>query len=378
MLFRVLTVRKHKSVTFCDAYCFEDYRQQLLIPNEIMNDLHLIVGSTINVIWHEDINHRGVKVCMVDKIIQVYFPKKNTSYKSFKIEENTELDNLFSQDINGGIHLLRWKHYNELINRIESLMNKMGIIKITTPFTTSYRGTSVANPVKITGEYIGKKYIKITHELGLKRWCYLSLAPVFECGYVLRDRYVTQTALNEFLMFEAVIPNSYEFCLKDFYLKVIIEAKSIADALGLEYNRNFDDINIVDVKKEYDSVSLSFSKEKYIQFYEEISRKYRHVIFVNAPLNSPLGWQNEQGMVLETKWLLNGHGIGHGYYDEYRYDVLLVEFKKQKKLLEKKGIIAELPMDYLKCCEYCGIPTFSFNIGIERFFSFFFNTAEEN
>lgn len=378
MLFRVLTVRKHKTVTFCDAYCFEAFRQQLLIPNEILSDIQLIVGSTIDIVWHEGINRRGIKVCVVDKISHVYFPRKNLSYKSFQTEEGIELDNLFAQDINGGIHLLRWKYYYQLIRQIETLMEEIGIVKISTPMTTLYRGTSAASPANVIGEYISKKYIKITHELGLKKQCYLSLAPVFECGYVLRDRYVTQTGLSEFLTFEAVMPSTYKFCLKDFYLKVLAEAIALANSLGLEYNRQFDDVNVVDVKEEFNHENSVFSKKEYTQFYEEMSHRYKHAIFVNAPLDSPLGWQNEHGVAFETKWVLNNHGIGHGYNDEYRYEVILEEFDRQRKMLEEKGIAAELPIDYLKCCEYCGIPTFSFNIGIERFFLFFFQIEGGN
>ena len=69
MLFRVLTVREHKTMTFCDSYSYKLHRQQLMISNDISSDYKLSVGTVINAEWHFDINRRGNQVVFIDKTI---------------------------------------------------------------------------------------------------------------------------------------------------------------------------------------------------------------------------------------------------------------------------------------------------------------------
>lgn len=378
MLFRILTIRKHKTVTFCDAYSFELYRQQLLIPNELLEKASISIGTIIDATWHYGTNRKGIRVVYIESLLRVYIPDKSVSYKSYGYgHKNVELENEFTNSLNGGVHLARWKHYVNLIEIIREELQKLGIIQISTPILTTYRGTSKASPALVTGEYIGKKYIRITHELELKKKLYMSLASVFEFGYVVRDRYVTKTGKNEFYTLEAVLTPDFKFDLKNFYLMVLESAKRLAMELELDYNHLFDVVEIVDVLNQYLKKD-SFTVEGICDYYSTISKEYPHAIFVNAPIISPLAWESEYGIPLETKWIMNNHGLGHGYYDEYRIEKLRSEFCRQQMLLLEKGIEADLPEDYLKYCEYAGIPTYSFNLGIERFEEFFFTIEENN
>ena len=97
-----------------------------------------------------------------------------------------------------------------------------------------------------------------------------------------------------------------------------------------------------------------------------------HCIVSNAPTDSPLGLSDADGLVVETKWLLDGHGLGHGYADEYRSKILRDSFLQQQQYLQDFKMEAELPEDYLKVLEYAGIPTYSFNLGIDRYLDCFF------
>lgn len=374
MLFRILTIRKHKTVTFCDAYSYELYRQQLMIFNRLLEDKHLAVGTVIDAEWCFDVNRSGVRVVSINRIRNVFTSERSLTYKSYHFtEENVMLDDSFANELNGGIHLLRWKFYVDLITFIRNDLLDAGIIQVSTPILTKYRGTSIVNPANVTGEYIGKRYIKITHELELKKRVYMSLVPVFEFGYVVRDRYVTRTGRSEFFTLESVLPIGFSFELKDFYQRILMKSISLAKKYSLEYSHEFDDVAVVDVLCEYRKTTSAVSKEGLLCFFEELSEKYNHVIFVNAPFDSPLGLMSEWGVPLETQWNLNRHGIGHGYSDEYRIDHLLQEFYKQQLVLKEKGIEARLPEDYIRYCEYGAIPTYSFNLGIERFVEFFFN-----
>lgn len=378
MLFRILTIRKHKTVTFCDAYSFKLYRQQLLIPNELLGESSISIGTVIDAAWHYGTNRKGIQIVYIEALLKVYIPNKNASYKSYGYrQENVELENEFTNSLNGGVHLARWKHYVNLIEIIREELQKLGVIQVSAPILTPYRGTSKASPALVTGEYIGKKYIRITHELELKKKLYMSLAPVFELGYVVRDRYVTKTGKNEFYTLEVVLTPDFNFDLKNFYLMVLENAKRLAVEQGLDYNHLFDTVEVVDVLNEY-LKKHSFTVEGICNYYASISQEYPHAVFVNAPIISPLAWESTYGIPLETKWIMNNHGLGHGYYDEYRIEKLRSEFCRQQALLLEQGIEADLPEDYLKYCEYAGLPTYSFNLGIERFEEFFFRIEGNN
>ena len=170
MLFRILTIRKHKTVTFCDAYSFKLYRQQLLIPNELLGESSISIGTVIDAAWHYGTNRKGIQIVYIEALLKVYIPNKNASYKSYGYrQENVELENEFTNSLNGGVHLARWKHYVNLIEIIRGELQKLGVIQVSAPILTPYRGTSKASPALVTGEYIGKKYIRITHELELKK-----------------------------------------------------------------------------------------------------------------------------------------------------------------------------------------------------------------
>lgn len=379
MLFRILTLRRHKTVTFCDAYSYELFRSQIMISNSKLENKNLIIGTIIDCQWHYEINKSGNEVVYVDEIKNIILPIKNVSYKSFNLsEENIKLEDVFSNELNGGVKLRRRRWYIELISTIREYLEQQGILMVSTPILCKNRGTSVVNPARVSGEYLGEKYIKITHELELKKLVFSLLAPVFEFGYVVRDRYVTQTGRNEFFTLEGVIPQGVFFDLTKFYLFVIDKSKKIAMDLHLQYNTDFDSIMCIDLKREFEDREKVFSKKAFLNYYKKENEKHKNVIFINAPLDSPLGWQDEFGMPLETQWNYNGHGIGHGYYDEYRVNILLEEFTKQQELLRKKGIDADLPEDFLRYCEYAAVPTFSFNLGIERLWENFFEIDEKD
>ena len=379
MLFRILTVRKHKKITFCDAYSFDGFRQQLAFDNEMVDESVFVTGCVVDLRFHRGLNKRGESILFVDSIEKCIVPDNSTSYKGYQKGENTcnpELTS-FAQDLNGGIHLSQFHFRLVFIQRLKSLLQDLGIYETYTPLTNANRGTNIASPVRAVGLYTGTRYVKITHELGLKTQSYLSLAPLFEIGYVMRDRYTTKSGMNEFLTLEAVIPTEIDFDLCAFYLKVLRLSIQTAEELGLEHNSIFDDIEIIDLKREYANAYSQYSPQNYASLYEKTVSNNRHCILVNAAIETPLGISDKNNMVMETKWVLDGHGLGHGYLDEYRSEKLREAFLIQQGQLKNMGIDADLPEEYLKAIEYAGIPTFSFNLGIDRFINCFFGAQLE-
>lgn len=375
MLYRILTVRRHKKVTFCDAYSFRDYRQQLVFYHDQLDCDRLTIGCTVDLTCHAGKNNRGQDVWYVDAIHQIFQPANISSYKGFQKDNLSETE--LAQDLNGGVHLRRQRFRLHFLRELRKLLEDKGIFETHTPVTTQYRGTSVASPVRAEGHYTGQRYIKITHELGLKMQCYLLLEPVYEIGYVMRDRYVTKSGMNEFLTLEAVLPQGSWLDVGVLYQEILQLSCRLARELGLEYDPIFDELRVLDAKAVYMENEENFSREAYLACYEKLVEKNPHCIVYNAPLESPLGITGDEGLVMETKWLMNGHGFGHGYPDEYRAPILRKTFVSQQEKLFNMGIESNLPEDYLTVCEYAGIPTFSFNLGLDRYINCFFGEKLE-
>ncbi len=375
MLYRILTVRRHKKVTFCDAYSFRDYRQQLAFYHDQLDCDGLTIGCTAELTCHAGKNNRGQDVWYVDVIHQIIQPGNITSYKGFQKDCTVETE--MAQDINGGIHLRRQRFRLQFLRELRSLLEAKGLFETHTPITSQYRGTSIASPVRANGCYTGQRYIKITHELGLKMQCYLLLEPVYEIGYVMRDRYATKNGMNEFLTLEAVLPQGCWMDIGVLYQEILQLSCRLAKELELEYDPIFDELRVLDANEVYMESHESFSREAYLACYEKLVEENPHCIVYNAPLESPLGIAGVNGLVMETKWLMNGHGFGHGYPDEYRAAILRKTFVSQQEKLFNMGIQSNLPEDYLRVCEYAGIPTFSFNLGLDRYLNCFFGEKLE-
>lgn len=370
MMLRILTVREHKSVIFCDICTSDAHREQLLVEKELFPDINLKVGDVLDCAIHIGLNRRGESVAILDEVISLYGHTNFSSYKSFsensKQASSGELQSAKDNFLNGGSALSARILRNSILEFVESYMKERDVCREYTPITTPYRGTSIAAPQRAEGVYTGHKYIKITHELGLKIACYLMLKSVYEIGYVCRDRYDNQTNLNEFLTIEGVILSSAAFSLDSFFYDIWGKAIETSDRLGIDVSNDFKDIVHVDFIKEYGKKPLKKDAKECLDFYEGLMSTIPHMIITNAPIDSPFVLSSEGEFPTETKWIFHGKGIGHGYPDEYRFDSVINSFEEQKLLLKSKNIESDLPIDYLNILSSAGFPTLSFAVGIER------------
>lgn len=379
MLIRILTVREHKSVVFCDVCSNNANRRQLLVEKNRFPDVHIKIGDVIDCELKNGVNNRGLPVIILDNINHIYQPSNFSSYKSFsensKHESTGELQDLVSNFLNGGnahaAHLLR----EAVLDFVERYMKEHGLHREYTPITTAYRGTSVASPQRAEGIYTGHRFIKITHELGLKIACYMTLQSVYEIGYVCRDRYENQRNLNEFLTIEGVATLDLDFCLSKFFYETWKKTIEIAESLELEVNDDMKDIAVVDFVKEYGHTPKKEEVAACMKLYDKLVSEHFHMIITNAPIDSPLVFSETDNLALETKWIFNGKGIGHGYKDEYRVENVYNSFEEQRAVLRAKNIDCDLPLDYLKMLSSSGFPTQSFVVGIERLIS---NVVDNN
>lgn len=373
MLIRVLTVREHKSVIFCDVCSSNAKRRQLLIEKDGFPKLHLKVGDILDCVVEEGVNKKGLPIIILRKVCNAYQPSCFSSYKSFsensKNDNTGELQDLVSNFLNGGnAHAARLLR-ESILEFIEYYLKQHDIHREYTPITTAYRGTSVASPQRAEGVFTGHRFIKITHELGLKIACYLRLQSVYEIGYVCRDRYENQRNLNEFLTAEGIVSLTANFSLKKFFYETWKKSIEIARGLELEVNEELKEVKVIDFVEKFGKIPLRKDIAACQELYDQLVSEHIHMILINAPIDSPMVFAEEGCLPLETKWIYKGKGIGHGYKDEYRVDEVNKSFEEQRKMLQDKGIDCNLPFDYLTVLSTAGFPTQSFVVGIERLIS---------
>lgn len=370
MLLRILTIREHKTVFFCDVCGKNAKKHQLMIEKKHFPNINIQIGAVLEIDYEEGISKSGNHIIIMRKLNNIFLPSSFSPYKSFqeysKLSETGELPDINYNILNGGKAMALTILKQSILQYVDSFLFSHGINKVYTPITTPYRGTSIAEPQKAEGKYTGHRYIKITHEIGLKIISYLMLQSVYEIGYVCRDRYETQKNLNEFLTVEGIIIASENFNLADFFYNVWDNSIKIADSLGVAINNDMRTITRIDFCAEYGSKPLVCDIAQCEALYKKIINANKHFIIVNAPIDSPFVYSNEGELPLETKWIYSGKGIGHGYNDEYRVENVYKAFECQKNLLAEQGVKAEMPLDYLEILSSAGIPTNSFVIGIER------------
>lgn len=377
MLFRLIAIRGHKNIVFCDSFNEKYEKIQVAIPIEIFNKYNLKIGSVIFANYNITKNKYGNDLYMVENIQEVIIHEKNITYKSINNNSMSMSQSSFVTALNGGINLKYWEMKQRLLEEIRKFLINKSFIEVNTLILMDNRGTSTVNPMQVNSKYSGTKYLKITHELELKKLCYLTLKSLFEIGYVTRDIYSTTKSANQYLTFEMVTPSQNLLSAEELYLYVYEIAIKLAKMYNITYSDLFNEIQTVDVLKLYLDNHKTFNKMEFIEFYKKILEEEKNIIFLNAPVDTPLAKESEYGIALETKWAIGKRGIGHGYYDQDEVSVIENLFKLQQEKLREQGIDATIDKDYLMALEYAGISTKSLNIGIDRLLYKFLDLEHE-
>ncbi len=378
MIFRILAVRSHKKIVFCDSLNEKYEKIQLAIPKDLFTSFHLKVGSVISAKYEITKNKYDNDLYYINEIKNVNNHDKNLSYKSINSIPNSMLQSSFINAVNGGINLKYWEMKQKLLEEIRKFLIQKCYIEVNTSLLMNNRGTSIVNPMKVDSKYSGNKYLKITHEIELKKQCYLTLKSLFEIGYVARDVYSTTKSANEYLTMELVAPIEDDLSADELYLYVYETAIKLAREYGITYNELFKTIEKKDVLELYFKDHKEFVKEEFQYFYKRLLEEEKNILFLNAPVDSPLAKNSDYGIPLETKWAIGKRGIGHGYIDQDDITIISELFKEQQKQLKEKEIDAELDKDYLTTLLYAGISTKSLNIGIDRFMYKFLGLEHED
>lgn len=342
-LCRVLRIQKHKCSNFIYVSGFELARQ-LLIDDLLMSQYDIGIMSIIKGKCIETKNNVGktiYQVCLIESHVK--------AAACLTYQENYT-----------NKALLYKKCRNEILFQVENFLGRNNFQSVNSPFTIPFRGTSTASPLKISGKYVNR-YCKITHELGIKKMMSELLCPVYEIGYVARDIYSTMTTWFEYNILEFVSPIHDLTFIENFIKEFIQIATSVADEWGIKH-RDFSSFKVLRLEDDNTYEGRHF---------EDLRHSEENVIFLNAPVESPLV-KCIDGRRSETIWYLYGDSMAHGYCDENDWSILRDLSLKQQAELKRKGIDAELSLDFLELLEL-GMPnSVSLGIGIDKFFQQFF------
>lgn len=342
-LCRVLKIQTHKYSNFIYVAGFKK-AHQLLIDDKLMEQYNIGIMSVIKGSCSEVENNAG-------KLI----------YKIVSIESHTRATDCNSYRDNYTNKAMTFKQCrNAVMAKVQDFLKSEQFQPLNSPFTIPYRGTSTAQPLRICGKYVDR-FCKITHEFSIKKVMSELLCPVYEIGYVARDVYSTTTNWFEYNILEFVSPlHGLDFIEK--FIRAFIDiASTVADEYGIKHY-DFSSLKII---------PLDNNNEYKGQSYEELKKVERNVIFLNAPIESPLV-KCIDGRRSETIWFFNGDSMGHGYYDENDYTILYNYSLGQRIQLLAKGIKAEMSEDFLELLKL-GMPdSISLGFGVDRFFQQFF------
>lgn len=359
MQFRVILLRRHKTVTFIDGIVNGTVQNFMLQNCLTMPSLN--IGDIVCVECRKEMNRSQKEVWVIYRLQLVSECSGGVSYSINNIKDQLKRNRI--KALLGGSNLNIWLFRNRFIDELRKLMYEFGMISANSTLLMDYRGTSTAIPFECWAKYTGKKYMKITHEVELKKAAILTLSSVFDLSYVYRDVYDTKKRLSEIMLLEGILISDDPEVLVDILLAICKRAIELAKAMAIDYDDRFEHITVLDASKEISKAVISAPK-KYKEYLNSIDYP---TIIINSPIDSPFVKADKNGCKKEVKFIVNGTSPYHGYVDENSYDKLYAEFNFQLQDLEEEVSENALPIDFLDILKYGSPNTVSFGMGLDRF-----------
>lgn len=362
---RAVLIRKHKTVTFIDAL-FEGSMLQMMLPVGIIpNGFEINVGDIFEAHCTQELNKSGRLVWVAGTVRIVSRCKVNVSYEMKNCRDIMKLNR--GMAILGRDNLKLWKFRSEFLDEVSELMGQLGITRAYSSALMEYRGTSTAEPFSCKGRFSERNYLKITHEIELKKTCILTMRSVFDLSFVYRDTYCSTKHVPEIMLLEGIILGNNVNGLVEIVRKIVELSIQLAKDMDIPYDTRFENIAIEDCAQMFNPSQENF-QERFDHYADSICAP---TIIINAPINSPFVRTDNDGVKREVKFFVNHTSFYHGYSDENSYEILLSAFEAQFKALIEKGIYAELPVDYLELLRLGSPETYSFGFGVDRFLTHF-------
>lgn len=354
MYLRLLSIRKHKTVTFLNAYSDEFGVTQYMIKNELLKNIKC--GDLINVDFIDTINARGNKI---KEITNVKFIVPSYGFESYK-GINSEITDAKYKDYlearNCGMQLKIIQFKQELLKKIKTTLDNLNLFDATTLLNNveHYKnGSNIIDAEILDREESQPRFLRVTLENQLKQMVGMLLKSCYAIDKVYRNMGEDSGHINEFLMLEFVSLN----LSLDEIIDLVIKLDKIAYELAQDYG-------LVDGEtKSIEIIDYNDLKKNNNDFKTMI--KELNILIVNYPCNSPFIKNNEENYSqTETRWYMNGHWISHFYEDENNYEDIksALQLQKEENLKPDSN-----PLDYFMW----GLPnTTSFGLSVDRWLQF--------
>lgn len=356
MYIRILSLRKHKLVTFINAYSEEFGNTQFMIDNDIYNNIKC--GDLLKIEYVNTINNKGNNIKKIKEILQVVPCYNFNSGKGMNgiIANQKEKDYIDARNCGKQLKVLQYKR--ELLDDIKQFLNNSGFFDASglTNMVEYYADGSNIVEASIEGRGEGEpKYLRTTIENQLKQITALTLKSTYAIEKVFRNMGEDNTHINEFLMLEIVSLNSNIVNMNDFVFQIDKLSKQICEKYSIPFPEK--NINIIDYNEIVDS-NIE---------YDEMRKNFVNTLVTNFPCDSPyIKKNNINNIRTETRWYINGHWISHYYEDENDINNIQEILSAQQSI----NNICINPMDYFEW----GLPnTISFGLSIDRWLQMLLN-----
>jgi lysyl-tRNA synthetase class II len=347
---RILSIQRHKRSYFLYV-AGESMESQLLVSPSLAKKYNIVPLSVLFATVTDVLNDEGKVTLQIQTILLCVNPSG---------EGDTQNQVAYVSNRARNYRMFRHRFIEKLSQHYED----QGFHRLVSPLSMSERGTSTVAPVRLVGGHVDR-YLKITHELELKREMAYTLEPFFEIGYVARDVCEGRRSSSEYLVLEFVAPVQDISIVSREILSAVRLACEVADELCIKH-RDYSSIDLIDVNK---LVAPSLHDER-VRWFGAQKKRTKNALYLNAPTNSPLV-KESGGVRRETVWVVEGNSFAHGYRDENDYHAIYQSVQSQKRDLAQSGIEAALPTDFLDILKL-GIPdSVSMGLGLDRFLTDF-------
>lgn len=371
---RVILVRKMKSVVFIDAV-WNAQTEQFMLDREVYDGVKFSIGDILTVEYQKGQNSKGQDVWLITGILEVREPLLRPAFSLNKIDNLKRRQ--FLRAVLGRDNLNIWRFRQIFIREIERYLWDSGLTRVDTNILMVNRGTSNAIPIRCMGNNIEQHYLKITHEVELKKIALATMNSVFDFSHVFRDTYETVIRTDEIMLLEGVLIENDTRVLSRIILDILEIARNVANETETPYLKDYDNVAVVD----FDTVECAPGTTREETYQDYVNGITTPTLIYNAPINSPFVLKRN-GRCVETIFHTQSKfkemdgcdrvtSFYHGYEDENSYSAIRESFLSQQMKLKAQGIDADLPDDYLKMLQYGSPGTISFGFGLDRFIGVF-------
>lgn len=362
MNIRVLSIRKHKTVSFINGYCSEFGVKQYMIDNGVLSNIKC--GDLINVDYIDTVNMNGNPVKKITDIKEFIPCTDFESYKGVNSEITDQKYKNYLGARNCGVQLKLFKLKRKIIIKLREILNDLNLIDVSNLLNTTefYKnGSGIIDAQIMDRGDNSPKYLRATLEGQLKQIAGITLQSVYAIDKVYRNMGEDSSHINEFLMLEFISLSLTLDEIIDFVYKIDNNIRELSQ--NYEFISIQEKLNVIDYN---DIIKSNVS-------FEHIKKELKNVLVLNFPCTSPFIKKDEvDNLRKEIRWYVNGHWISHFYKDENNNDNI-TEILNEQNLLSQKDNVN--PLNYFKW----GLPsTTSFGLSIDRWLQMMLNQENIN